>query len=556
MIKTEFQVGDTLKFDVSAQHVEYVKMNPAWTKCRDAIEGGVRIKDKGEVYLPKLNVRQTDEDYKDYKNRAYWYGATGKTVGTFFSMIFRRAPAIDFFTIEGNAEVGDETKAALHEVFGSVTSDGRAFEEVVREVVEEVLNVNRVGILEDYPPRAFDEGGLPILLSVLEAEQLGQRSFTALYKAEDIVNWKLEEVNNEKLPTYFVLHETRDEAEPVNPFSPNEVHLFRILYLFEEENGEVVYKQALLKQRSTSDTQRDNSKAPSTTYEVIEAYTPLKNGETMRRIPFWIIDADGVEFENVETPIVYDLVELNIAHYRNSADFERELHNVSTKTAVFPGWNKEEMGEPTIGGAISSPPDQRPFILESESTSPIKDEMKEKEQRMATLGAQLLSHKTRYVESAETAQIHSRGESSIIASVARAVGFAISEVFTFKLEWSGFENTAAQVALNTDFDETTFTANDLTALMQLYQQGTISFTVFFYALQRMELYPPEWTKEDEIDAILEDKETLQGGLGGGVSEELMNLISNIQMQINEIRGEGPEDEEDTGDETPPDGTEE
>lgn len=545
MINTEFNVGDTLKFDVSSQHVEYVKMVPAWEKCRDAIEGGVRIKDKGESYLPKLNAKQTDADYQDYRNRAYWYGATGKTVGTFLSMIFRRAPSLEFFQIEGSSDVADDTKDQLHDFFGSVTSDGRSFEEVVREVVEEVLDVNRVGILEDYPPQAFDSEGLPILLSALEAEQLGQRSFTALYETEDIVNWKIEEVNNEKLPTYFVLHETRDEADPVNPFSPSEVHLFRILYLFEEESGEVVYKQALLKQRAASDTQRDNSRAPSTTYEVIEAYTPMKNGETMKRIPFWVIDADGVEFEQVETPIVYDLVELNIAHYRNSADFERELHNVSTKTAVFPGWNREEMGDPTIGGAIASPPDQKPFILESNHTSPIKDEMKEKEQRMATLGAQLLSHKTRYVESSETAQIHSRGESSTIASVARAVGFAMSEVFTFKLEWSGFENVAAQVILNTDFDEATFTAQDLTALMQLYQQGTISFAVFFYALQRMELYPPDWTKEDEINAILEDKETLQGGLGGGVSEELMSLISNIQTQINEMR-DGDEEPEEEG----------
>nr|BDD47032.1 hypothetical protein 3 [bacterium] len=506
MIAYEFTVGEKVDFDSTAERSEYTKMVPVWKRCRDANSGGVEIKANGETYLPKLNLLQSTSDYNDYKDRAYWYGATGKTVAAFLGMIFRKPPVV---TAENEI---------VEEIIDVVTQDGRSYEELLRQVVEEIIIVNRVGVLEDYP-QMTDEKGIPIQMSQLDAEKIGLRSYTTIYQAEDIINWKLEVVGNELVPTFFVLHETEDEENPENPIYPELVHFYRILYLQETEEG-VVYRQVLLKEHENE-------------YYVEQVYTPMKNGKFLTRIPFWVLNEDGIEYESVEVPVIYDLVEINLAHYRNSADYEREIHKISIKTAIFPGWNKQEHGEPEIGGALATPPDQKPFILESAQSSPLKDEMTKKEERMATIGAQLLAQKGRYVQAAKTAEIQSRGESSVVASIARSVGLAFSEIFVFKVEWSGLKDPEVSIALNTDFEEGRYEAGDLKALFELLQGNAISFDVFFNALNKLEMYPSGWSKEQEIEAIRESQDMLTG-LGD-------EKFENLQAQINEIQA--PEEEQ-------------
>jgi hypothetical protein len=200
------------------------------------------------------------------------------------------------------------------------------------------------------------------------------------------------------------------------------------------------------------------------------------------------------------------------------------------KTAIFPGWS-DDMGDPEIGGALATPPDQQPFILESKSQSPMDKEMSKKEERMATIGAQLLAQKGRYVQAAETAQIQSRGESSVVASVARSVSVVMSEIFKFKLRWSGSQSEV-EIALNTDFDEARYSAQDLTPLYQMLQGGGISFDVFYYALDKLELYPPNWTKEKELVA-LQETEAL---FGEEVSEEIESIREMMADIDTRLRG--------------------
>lgn len=536
MVQIEFEVGSVIQFDPTQVHVEYAEMLSAWTRSRDAVDGGVRIKDKGKTYLPVLNSRQTTKDYNDYRDRAYWFGATGKTVGTFLSMMFRRPPVIDFVTDEdADDDEIREQSVVVTDFLKRSTSDSRSHEAVIREIVKEVLIVNRVGALEDFPPAAVDEDGAVIVRSQLQTEEMGLRSFTAIYKTEAIINWKIEEVDGQRKPTLFVLHEIRDEAEPVDALWPKEEDVYRILYLFREESGEVVYKQAVLVQdRPTKKVSKRAAKSRARrTFRVEEVTTPLKDNTPMSEIPFWIINADGIDYEDVDTPVIYDLAEVNIAHYRNTADFERELHYIAIRTAIFPGWDKGEFGEPEIGGALASPPDQKPYIMESSSTSPIKEEMGKKEERMAILGAQLLAQRGRYVEAEKTALLHSRGESSVVASIARSVSAAMTVILRFKLEWSGLDPRELSVAINTDFDEMKFDSEDLKPLMELLQVEAISFDVFFYALQQMEMYPPDWTKQKEIDAIITGRDELFGGATGSRIEALETTVAGIQAVGNE-----------------------
>lgn len=495
MIFLDVEVGETIRASINLVHDQYNDMFDIWKQCRDGKDGSRSIKSAGETYLPKLSSIQTTEDYNDYKNRGFWFPATGKTVDSFGSMVFRKPPVITA-----------ENEAFDTSIFNSISSDGKSLENILREVTEEILIVNRVGILEDFPI-------VDTQMTQLEFEESGLKSITSIYKAESIINWRIEQVGNRVIPTLFVLLEQDDVEDPDDPFVLNTINRYRILFLTTDkdpETGDIIsdpyYKQILVRE---SKIERDvigvtpglnTTIVPSELEYTVEAvHVPLLNGEPLSFIPFWVLDANGLEYD-VVTPIINDLVELNISHYKNSADHERELHRVSIKTVILPGWDDEVIFP--MGGVASVPPESKPYVMGAESISNLSTEMTKKEQRMATIGAQLLAQKGRFVEAAETAQIHVRGESSIIASIAREIGNEFSAIMTFKLEWSGIDEIVT-ITLNTDFDENQLEGVELINWFSGLQSGAISYETYYYNMQRRELYPPDWTPKKEQEGIKE-----------------------------------------------------
>jgi hypothetical protein len=70
------------------------------------------------------------------------------------------------------------------------------------------------------------------------------------------------------------------------------------------------------------------------------------------------------------------------------------------------------------------------------------------------------------------------------------------------------------VELNTDFTTQILDPAMLAALMQAYITGTISYEVYFDALQRGGMISSERTIEDEIAALANRPVALPGGTGG------------------------------------------
>ena len=88
--------------------------------------------------------------------------------------------------------------------------------------------------------------------------------------------------------------------------------------------------------------------------------TPVINDKPFNYIPFWCLNVYGNMTDKVKEPEILDLVEMNIGHYRNSADREYELHYVAMKTPIFPGYNEDvvkEYGSPVLGNAVGVPMD-------------------------------------------------------------------------------------------------------------------------------------------------------------------------------------------------------
>ena len=78
---------------VNSTHAEYDEHLDAWLRIRDVLAGDRAIKRAGQKYVPRLDS-QTDEEFRAYVERGFFYNATSRTVSGYIGMIFRRDPVL------------------------------------------------------------------------------------------------------------------------------------------------------------------------------------------------------------------------------------------------------------------------------------------------------------------------------------------------------------------------------------------------------------------------------------------------------------------------------
>jgi len=522
-------VGGTLpdNFNIKSRHSKYDEMLPYWQKCRDARQGAKAIKDGNncETYLPRLDsqvIWNSDSDktpqqknlaYKNYKNRGIWFGATGKTVEAFKGMIYQKP--VKFFS--KNTELPKEFKET--DLIKYASQEDESFTALMQSCTDEILTVNRVGLLEDFPVLLNETTGEAVQMSQLEFEKSGITSYSVKYLAEQITNWGVAVHNGRKVESFYVLEESwLDYDESLT--APKERLRWRLLLLEPTESGDLVYKQIIIIENKEGIVIKD-------------IFYPLINGKYFNYVPFWCLSVTGNQLDQISEPEINDLAEMNIGHFRNSADYENEMHYVSIKTAIFPGWDSEEFGNPVLGGALATPPEQKPFILEATSTSGLKDEMAAKEQRMAILGAQMLSAKGRYIQSAKTSEIENQGQSGILGSLAATLEEFFSVILSLKMEWSRQGTDGVKVVLNKEYMKNTLAPEQMKDLVAAVQAGKMSFKTFYYNISKLDMYPDGWTEEDEKNAL--DSEGL-----GMASQDMLTAVDSLSKRIAGLEGKKTE----------------
>ena len=125
--------------------------------------------------------------------------------------------------------------------------------------------------------------------------------------------------------------------------------------------------------------------------------------------------------------------------------------------------------------------------------------MKEKELKMASLGAQMLTPETRRNEAEGTAAMRHMGENSVLASLANSISDILNKALMFAADWVG--TSPASIELNTDFMPTPMTPQMMRELVMAWQTGAISYETLFENLKAGEIIDAEKTVEDEQSEI-------------------------------------------------------
>jgi hypothetical protein len=231
---------------------------------------------------------------------------------------------------------------------------------------------------------------------------------------------------------------------------------------------------------------------------------PLMNGNTMSFIPFEFI---GVRDNSpcVDKPPLLDLVDVNLSHYRTSADLEHGRHFTGLPTPVVCGVQLESGQSLSIGSAkawVFPDPQASATFLEftGQGLGELREAMREKESMMATLGARMLAPESKGIESAQTASIHRAGENSVLASISQSISISLTHILEWLRDWSNITGEVS-VELNRDFVPPTMTAQDLTALVTAWQSGAISHSTLFDNLKQNDIIAADQTFEDEQELI-------------------------------------------------------
>lgn len=482
-------------------HPEYDKMLPIWTRCRDAAAGEDAVKQKEELYLPRPSGMKRS-DYLKYVTRGQYFNATGRTLEAYEGLIFRKDPIYSYKRRDaGNPLkkepdlVAQETKDKLEKFFSSITNDGKSANQFLRDLTKEVMTVNKVGALIDFPAIADKDGNIPEM-SIQEYEDRNLHPVASVYKAETILNWYWELIDTKIVPRFILLRENVDRMKNYYDLGTSTDYFrYRMLLLEDyvdlQGNPSFRYKQVVFESSDVS------------SYKITDVIYPMSDGKYINHIPFYIITDEGLDYRLNTNPMIFDLVNTNIGHYRNSADWENELHWVGIKTLYLAGWNTKVNGQPRLGGAMAGPAGSIPQLIEASSDSGIKDEMQKKEERMAVLGAERISQQGRYIASKETARINAQSESATLSTMSRSISESMSAVFTFLLKWAGEEELLVGVELNKDFYEDSITGEELLKWIDAYQGGGISFDAYYNNMDKREVFGPEWSPEKEKAALQE-----------------------------------------------------
>ena len=445
-------------------HPEYTKYFTQWRLMRDVVEGQDAVHGAGVRYLPRLGGQDNDE-YDSYKARAVFYGATGRTVDGLTGMIFRKPPTVE------DGGMGD--------FIDDVTLDNDSLRSFAENITKEVMMVGRCGVLVEYPI-SNTEG-----LIQAEAERLNMQPYFTKYKAEDVLNWRTERVDNKVVLSEVRLHEVIEVQ--TDEFDYESVKQLRVLDLFD----------GLYRVRLYQEVKGD--------YELIAEFFPIANGANMTFIPFVFFSAEGTQASAMKPPLV-DLAYVNISHYQTTADLEHGAHFTGLPTAVITGFTKEDVdkGDYTIGSARAwgfTNPDADAKFLEftGQGLGALVERMESKQAQMASLGAQMLSGDTRRNESTETAGMRHMGENSILANIAQSITEGLNTCLEYAGLWLGVE--PATTELNRDFSPTPMTPQMLTALVSTWQTGVISMESLFENLKRGEVIRHDKEFDEEQDEI-------------------------------------------------------
>lgn len=469
--------------DVTTTRPEYDKANAwRWPMVRDICAGSEAVKARGDAYLPRPNATDQSAEnlarYTSYLARAVFYNATGRTRDGLIGAVYRLDPSLTVPT-------------GMDYIKKDIDGAGNSIYQQSQAVLGDVLETGRAFLLTDYPSVSGST-------SRLDQQSGGIRATVTSYPAESVINWRTERVGAEHLLSLVVLKEHHEEPDG---YGMKCVDQYRVLSLGipleEADNPDAALRYHVEVIRQTADNKA---------WETVEDYWPTNSaGQPWDRITGTFVGAQNND-SSIDSAPLYDLAELNLGHYRNSADYEDAAFLCGQPQPWMSGLDeawRDHMEEQGIYLGSRAPwllPQNAACgVWQAQPNSMVKEAMDAKEAQMVALGARLIERGSAN-KTATQADAENAAEHSVLSLVAANVSEAYNVALGFMAQYNGTNGTI-EFRLNQDFVEAALDAQMLTALVSAWQAGALAQPDLFALLRKFGLVKPEKTDQEILDEL-------------------------------------------------------
>lgn len=417
------------QFTLNAQRIAQMR---ATIGGEDVLKGKTKEYSASD-FLPKFypETEENKKRYLAYVLRAVYYNYVGWTHAGLLGSIFRKTP---------NIELNPQVEYALEDIDGA----GNGLEQFSKQVASEVLEVGRIGLLTDYP----------MITSGLSVEQINRLNPTATikkYLAESMYNEKEEVESGSVKLTQVRLIEYK--SIKIDEFTDEVKKVFRVLSL--DADGD--YMQNVYNEED----------------KLIEGpiYPRDAKGNMFSFIPFQFIGAEDNR-ASVDKPPLLDISNINLGHFRNSADNEENLF-VHGQGTIFLGSNLTvEQFKKANPNGIQVGARAGHFLgangnaqLLQLTRSANQEAMDAKVVQMIGIGARFIQDKSG-AQTAEAAKIGAAQQGSGLTTLVTNVSEGISNCLAWANQFMGGK-ADNEFELNTDFFDAELTAQEVSAIILL-----------------------------------------------------------------------------------------
>jgi hypothetical protein len=446
----------------------------AWRKVRACCDGEEEVKRLPGVLLALNPGDRSPENRlrnQQYRERAVYFNATGRTRDGLIGLAFAKDPDVDFGKFDYLAD--------------DANGQGVSIYHAAQKGLAGVMETGRHGFLTDL---------------------VNDRPAIIGYNAEDIINWRYESNNDKRRLVLLVLREW--VQEPENDWSDDCIEQFRVYRL----NNDIVSVEVW---RDGNKGTKGRNNANYEIYQQPDILLPSTATRHLKEIPFAPVGAKSNSLLDCDVAPLLGLANMNLAHFRNSADYEDSVFFCGQVQAWCSGldieWRDKLIEQGIYIGSrnvLLLPANGQFGMTQAQANTMAKEAMDNKEKLMVAIGA-------RVVEQSEITKTATQaaGDLATGTSVLGLCAGNASEAITRALRWCGLFGSAkafdgAKFAITQKFDEQVMDPQKLTAMVEAWQAGAFPVTDLRDYLKRVGALAPERTNADmdaEVEAEAADK---------------------------------------------------
>jgi len=442
------------------QRRELREMQEKYRKISDAIAGEEAVKAAAEKYLPipssckKDSTGTVDLDrYQAYQTRALYYNVCQPTRDALVGQLFLRPPVV-------------ELPSELDILIADMNGEGLNLEQLVKKAANHVLPYGRGGFLADFP-RTNGQ----VTKSQIDSGEI--RPIIRFFEPWAIRNWQIEKVGMVQKLTLLVLDE---------------------MYEYVEKGGDEFDIQSKLRQRvyrlknDCCSVEVFNDEG-----ERVEGYDICgKDGKPLDAIPFEFIGSENNDAD-VDEPPFLNLANINLAHFRNSADYEEGCFLCGQPTPVYAGLTVEWMenyfpkGIPFGSRAsITLNEGATAQLLQALPNMVAFEAMKHKEDQMFSIGAKIINRDQKIEKKEKEVEIEAASQKSVLTTIKDNLQLALFASIKRAASFIGVDVSEKEhkVELNENFDLTSMDPDEIRSTSELYNQSQITFGEMRETLRR------------------------------------------------------------------------